>query len=407
MTPLNCDQDLPGALDFLKQLVAVNSFTENPTGVNAVGSLIAEAFRPMGFSATRVPARCAEFGDHWFLATEFNPALPTVALVSHLDTVYTEDEERRNNFSWREVGDRIYGPGINDIKGGTALAWMLLTAMQREMPGVVAEANWVIVLNACEEVDSADFAAACTKMLPTGTACLIFEADGGTCGDFKIVRQRKGRATFEVRVTGRGAHAGARHPQGANAVVEVARVVGDLAAITDHDAGITVNVGSVRGGTVNNRVPHEAVANLEMRAWSGERYASAMEAILGLSGEGVARSSDGFACSIDIRVVDETPPWPENKGTQQLVDIWLAAGRQLGVQIDSQSRGGLSDGNLLWHQFPTLDGLGPCGEFSHCSEQSADGTKEQEWVDAASFVPKVRLNAAAISALIQNHSLNP
>ncbi len=62
-------------------------------------------------------------------------------------------------------------------------------------------------------------------------------------------------------------------------------------------------------------------------------------------------------------------------------------------------RGGLSDGNVLWRTFPTLDGLGPCGDACHCSERSPDGAKEQEWVDAASFVPKMVLNALAIRSL--------
>ena len=52
-----------------------------------------------------------------------------------------------------------------------------------------------------------------------------------------------------------------------------------------------------------------------------------------------------------------------------------------GVKVREEERGGLSDGNVLWDAFPTVDGLGPCGENSHCSEHSSDGRKEQEWAD--------------------------
>lgn len=45
-----------------------------------------------------------------------------VMFISHLDTVYPPEEEARMDFSWRVDGDRIYGPSVIDIKGGTALA---------------------------------------------------------------------------------------------------------------------------------------------------------------------------------------------------------------------------------------------------------------------------------------------
>jgi glutamate carboxypeptidase len=401
--PLNCARDLPEALNFLRRMVEINSFTANAAGVNAVGGLVAEAFAPLGFRESRVPAARREFGDHWFLATESRGERPTVAFVSHLDTVFSEEEERRNKFVWREEGTRIHGPGTNDIKGGTALAWLMLTAMRREMPELFKSVNWMLALNAREEVDSADFGAACRRIFPGNTAaCLVLEADSGSNGDFCVVGQRKGRATFEVKVEGRGAHAGSQHARGANAIVELARVVGEISALTDYAAGVTVNVGSIRGGTVNNRIPHEAVASLEMRAWSPQAFESARAAILAFSGEGVVRSADGYPCGIAVSQLDETPPWPENPETRRLVELWAASGRQLGLPMRWESRGGLSDGNVLWEHFPTLDGLGPCGDFSHCSERSADGSKEQEWVDTASFVPKAQLNAAAIALLLEN-----
>ena len=47
-----------------------------------------------------------------------------------------------------------------------------------------------------------------------------------------------------------------------------------------------------------------------------------------------------------------------------------------------------------------LDGLGPRDDSCHCSEQSADGRKEQEGGDADSFAPKATLNAVAILNLL-------
>jgi len=384
-------------------MVAINSFTANAAGVNAVGDLVAKVFAPLGFEATRVPPASGreDRGAHLFLATPAVPGRPTLALVSHLDTVFSADEEARNDFAWRREGRRIYGPGTNDIKGGTALTWLMLMAMREATPKVFAGVNWIVALNACEELDSEDFGAACARMLPAETrACLIFEADGGVGEDWAVVAARKGRATFTVRVEGRGAHAGGGHARGANAIVQLAAVVGRLAALTDYAAGVTVNVGTISGGTVNNRVPHEAQATLELRAFDPTAFARAREAILAFSGEGTIRSADGHACRVNVTLDDECAPWPVNPDTERLIALWQAAGADLGLAVARQERGGLSDGNVLWSRFPTLDGLGPRGEHSHCSERSPDGRKEQEWVDAESFVPKARLNAMAVTRLV-------
>jgi glutamate carboxypeptidase len=59
----------------------------------------------------------------------------------------------------------------------------------------------------------------------------------------------------------------------------------------------------------------------------------------------------------------------------------------------------LSDGNHVWNQCPTLDGLGPSGDNDHCSERSADGSKLPEFVLPASFVPKATVNVLALARL--------
>jgi glutamate carboxypeptidase len=384
-------------------MVTTNSFTANAAGVNAVGDLVAQIFAPLGFRATRVPLAVArpDRGEHLFLATSPEPGRPTLALVSHLDTVFPAEEEARNAFAWRREGRRIYGPGTNDIKGGTALIWLMLVAMREAAVETFAGMNWIVALNACEELESEDFGAACARILPPATAaCLIFEADGGAGEDWAVVAARKGRATFTVRVAGRGAHAGGGHARGANAIVQLAEVVGRLAALTDYAAGVTVNVGTIGGGTVNNRVPHEALATLEMRAFDPEVFARTREAILAFSGEGSLRSVDGHAYRVNVSLDDECAPWPVNAESERLVALWQATGADLGLPVARQERGGLSDGNVLWSRFPTLDGLGPRGEHSHCSERSADGSKVQEWVDADSFVPKALLNAIAVARLL-------
>jgi glutamate carboxypeptidase len=217
-----------------------------------------------------------------------------------------------------------------------------------------------------------------------------------------MVVARKGRATWRVTVTGRGAHAGGKHWHGANAIVQLARTVQGIAALTDYARELTFNVGTVSGGTVLNRVPHEAVAHGEFRAFTPEVYEQAKSALLAFGGPGQVHSpADKYACAVNVEILTESPPWPRNPDTDGLAAVWQEAGKALGIPVSVEERGGLSDGNLIWDEVPTLDGLGPWGDNDHCSERSADGSKLPEYVEVSSFVPKAALNTVAILKLLE------
>jgi glutamate carboxypeptidase len=395
------DRQLPAALELLREMVGLNSYTANRDGVNRLGRFTAECFAPLGFVAEFVPSVNPVWGEHLVL-TRPGSSGRSIALVSHLDTVFPPEEEARNDFHWRVEGDRIYGPGTNDIKGGTVLIWLVLKALQASAPEVFAGVTWKLFLNSSEEMFSPDFGAVCRARFGANTlAALVFESEGRLGDEPLLVVARKGRGTWRATVTGRGAHAGARHPEGANAIVQLAQTVQRISALTDYSRDLTVNVGTVHGGTVLNRVPHEAVAEGEFRAFLPEVFNAARQSLLSLSGAGeVCSVRDRFACQVKVETLTETRPWPRNPATDRLFSFWEAAGREVGLPVGRQERGGLSDGNLVWDAVPTLDGLGPWGDNSHCSERSADGSKVPEYVEISSFVPKAALNTVAILKLI-------
>ena len=391
---------LPQALEMLRQMVEINSFTSNPEGVDRLARLTAEFFAPLGFVAEQVPSTNPEFGCH-LVMTRQGTGDRSIAMISHLDTVFPAAEEVANNFRWLREGDRIYGPGTQDIKGGTVMMWMVLSALQQHAPEVFSGITWRLLLNSSEERFSPDFGDVCRSRFVDGTlAALIFEAEGRSEGKSLVVVARKGRATWRVTARGRGSHAGGKHPQGANAVVQLGATLQQVAALTDYSRNITFNAGTIRGGTVLNRVPHEAVAEGEFRAFSPEDYRHAMGGLLGLAGAGcVCSPEDGYGCGVVVEILSESRPWPRNAGSEWLHDFWIGSGPEAGVDVGRQERGGLSDGNLIWDAVPTLDGLGPWGDNDHCSERSEDGKKVPEYVEVSSFVPKAVLNVLAIRKL--------
>jgi glutamate carboxypeptidase len=397
------EAQLPKALEMLERMVGINSFTLNRDGITQLGRYTAECFAPLGFKAEFVPSTNREFGDHLVL-TRQGTGSKSIMMVSHLDTVFPPEEELRNNFRWQVEGDRIFGPGTNDIKGGTVVMWLGLKALHALAPVEFEATTWKLVWNSSEEMFSPDFGDLCRSRLDQGTlAALVFESEGRLGEEHLMVVARKGRATWRVRANGRGAHAGSNHGQGVNAIVQLSRTVERIAALTDMTKDLTVNVGTIAGGTVLNRVPHAAVAEGEFRAFLPSVYEQAKATLLGMAGTGEVRAkTDRFACAIEAEILTESRPWPRNPATDRLFELWRQAGELTGQLTNAQERGGLSDGNMLWDAVPTLDGLGPGGENSHCSERSADGSKLPEYVERSSFVPKAATNTMAILKLLSS-----
>jgi len=394
------EKELPHGLEMLRQMVGINSYTTNREGVNYLARFTAESFAPLGFTAEFVPAINPLYGDHLVL-TRRGSSSKAIVMVSHLDTVFPPEEEIRNNFKWQPEGDRIFGPGTQDIKGGTAMMWLVLKALQAHAPNVFEEITWKLFLNAAEEQFSPDFGEVCRSRFGKNTlAALVFEAEGRLGEDHLMVLARKGRGTWRATVEGRGAHAGGKHNHGANAIVQLGKTVEKIAALTDYSKKITFNVGTISGGTVLNRIPHEAVAEGEFRAFTPDVFEQGKRALLALSGPGeVSSPADRYRCRVKVEILTESSPWPRNSGTDQLFEFWKKAGAELRIPTSYEERGGLSDGNLIWDAVPTLDGLGPWGDNDHCSERSPDGSKLPEFVEVSTFVPKALLNFRAITQL--------
>jgi glutamate carboxypeptidase len=395
------EENLPRYLNIFQQMVTTNSFTANPAGVNKLGDFTASQFAPLGFKIEKVQSSNPDFGKHLVLTRKGSTA-KKIGLITHLDTVFPPHEEIANNFTWRVEGDRIYGPGTNDIKGGTIMILMLIEAMARFYAPTFDAVNWVVLANAAEERWSSDFGHLCRQHLgPEGIAALVFEAGYLENSQASLVTARKGMAVYDIRVEGKSAHAGNGHQSGASAIVQMADLIQRISTLTDYNKDLTFNVGVINAGTVPNRVPHSAEARGEMRTFSKTVFNQALSNLMDLKNIDPLVSWDGnFACNIDIEIILKNNPWPRNPETEALFELWQSTAQTMGMNVIREERGGLSDGNQIWDYIPTIDGLGPNGRNAHCSERSEDGSKDQEFVTISSMIPKAMLNTLAIQRLI-------
>jgi glutamate carboxypeptidase len=368
------------AIATLQRLVETSSFTHDREGIVRLGGMVEELFRPLGFQTQRVRSITEECGDHLILTHTGGD--PTILMVAHLDTVYPK------TFPWRVEGDWIYGPGANDIKGGTVLMWMILRALREHAPERFEKATWKLLFNATEEGGCADFPEiARAEATPDTVACLIYEPGALEEHGTTIAIQRKGSGRFLAEAFGREAHSGHAHQKGANAIRELARVVERLEALTDYEREITFNVGVIEGGTTVNTVPAHARCQIDTRAWSTEDFAWAREQVLGQ-----AHQASVPGCRVEVTERPGYPPWPANEKSTRLGELIAECGRELGQTVLLKKRGGGSDGNHLWDRLPTVDGLGPIGRDPHCPGREA--------VDRASFVPRALLSLELLERLV-------
>lgn len=385
---------LPAALDLLRELVAVNSFTTNAEGVDKVAGITAAAFAPLGFRADLVPCSYPGAGPHLFLTRpgEGDP----IVLVTHSDTVFPVEEEEKNDFRWdeRPTEGRIYGPGTIDNKGGTALIWLALMTLREVDPRAYERSHWLVAANAAEEVTGDDFGLVTARRCHgKARAVLVYEGGPVDAQGWHLVVSRKGRSTWRLDAEGRAAHAGSKHHEGINAIDALAPSLPRIAALTDPNEDRTVNLGRIEGGTVVNRVPHEAAAEWECRATDPASLERADAFFSALSG----KAANG--ATLRASRTGHTSPWPGGEGTMALFAKWEKAAAAMGLKAVAVPRGGLSDANHLWRLSPTLDGLGPSGGNAHCSERTADGSKLPEYLEVASMVPKAVMNAIAWSGM--------
>lgn len=386
---------LSSATRFLRELVAVNSHTGNPVGVAANADLIVEQFVSFAWESRSRACQLPGTGEH--LVLDSGGDGPVIFLISHLDTVYTAEEQAIAYRGWQESEKIVKGPGVYDIKGGTAMLWLVMRALFLLDEEAFRSVRWIAAWNAAEERLPDDFAKFCQSLSPSAAAAaLVFEGDNAQDGKFEILTARSGLARYHLSARGRGAHSGNDHAAGINAIEGLASVVLELATLTDYTRNTTVNVGMINGGEQTNRVPDFAEAFVEIRFRDPAHFLDVQDRLGRLVH---THPQANKRCAIDVEMIEMIPPLVPTPASEELALIWQRAAADFGISLTAGSRSGLSDGNHFADWVPVLDGLGPSGGKAHCIERTAEGIHIAEYVQLETFLPKAALNVAALHAL--------
>jgi len=281
-----------------------------------------------------------------------------VMALGHGDTVWPMGTLRSMPF--RDADGRLWGPGVLDMKAGlVCFVFAMRLLRERDIP---LPHNVMLQINSDEETGSTTSRALTEQNALQSKAVLVLEPGTGLTG--KLKTSRKGIGDYWVRVRGVASHAGVDFEKGASAVVELARQIEVIAGFTDLSRGVTVNPGTVAGGTRSNVIAEYAETHVDIRV-PKLRDAAALERSF--------RRLKPFdkRCTLEISGGLNRPPMERSKGVVSLLRTAQNVARAIGVELEESATGGGSDGNFTAALgIPTLDGLGAVGEGAHAAHES-------------------------------------
>jgi glutamate carboxypeptidase len=246
------------------------------------------------------------------------------------------------------------------MKAGLAFFVFAIRAL-RETDVPIAQ-NVVLQINSDEETGSHTSRVLTEENATRSDAVLVLEPGTGLTG--KLKTSRKGIGDYRLRVRGVASHAGVDFEKGASAVVELARQIEKIAGFTDLKRGVTVNPGTISGGTRSNVIAETAETHVDIRV-PRLRDAARLEKQF--------RSLRPFdkRCSLELTGGLNRPPMERTKGVSHLFRLARKAAGEIGVELEESATGGGSDGNFTAALgVPTLDGLGAVGEGAHAAHES-------------------------------------
>ena len=375
MNPANLPFDTETMLAGLRAWVECESPTWDAAAVNRMLDLAARDMAIMGASVERIAGRDGFGGCVRAKFPHPRQGEPGILIAGHLDTVHPLGTIEKLN--WRREGNKCFGPGIFDMKGGNYLALEAIRQLARA--AVTTPLPVTVLFTPDEEVGTPSTRDLIEAEAKRNKYVLVPEPGRPNNG---VVTGRYAIARFNLEATGRPSHAGATLSSGRSAIREMARQILIIDGMTSEDC--TFSVGIVHGGQWVNCVATTCTGEALSMAKRQADLDCGVEQMLALSGT----SND---VSFEVTRGVTRPVWEADAGTMALYEKARGVAASMGLDLPHGSAGGGSDGNFTGAMgIPTLDGLGVRG---------ADAHTLNEHIEVDSLAERGRLMAGLLATL--------
>lgn len=364
-------------IERLRRYVDMPSGSRDLAELNAFSSLVESDMQSLGFDVIRHHGE--ETGDT--LECIIGTGKKKILLLGHMDTVFS----RAQSVPLSVIGDdTVLGSGVMDMKGGLLI---MQEALRRYLPSLPECGRIVCVLNGDEETGAAFSAPVIKRCAKEAFACLSFEP---LRESWALVRSRKGVISFTVQVKGVSGHAGAACASGASAIEQLCRVVNRLYSLRDDEAGVSVNVGVISGGTATNVICDHASLEGEVRYVHEADTGVLLSAV-----EAICREEGVAGTQTKLTIHSAHPPFEANEKSLKVFDMARQIGAEMGFSLAAEDTGGAGDVAFASAQGAAcLDGLGLHGAGMHTLQET--GT-------ISSFERNAELSARLMDALFREY----
>jgi glutamate carboxypeptidase len=268
-------------LNTLKELVAIESGSRDLEGLAQAATYVAQRLQASGMQVQTLPTKAPDFHPQlkgatlgsMVYGTRVGSGKKKVLLIAHMDTVYPKGMGAKQPF--RVEGDKAYGLGISDDKGGVALILHTVDLLHRM--GFKDYAQLGVLINGDEEIGSAGSGAFITQLGSEYDAVLSFEGGGFDVDSVRLATSSI--AIVEMNITGKASHAGGNPEGGRNALYEMAHQILKSRQFGNDAKGLKLNWTIGNSGETRNVIPASATAIADVRSLTNEDLDS-MEAQL-------------------------------------------------------------------------------------------------------------------------------
>ena len=361
----------------LKDVCLMETPSGNVENINKLVDFLESFARENGYETERFPFETS--GDFLLIKSSENSTEKPVLMMAHMDTVHPVGAFGKEIVTYE--GNRMYGPGVMDCKGGIATAFCVMECLKNSVKRPI-----YLLLTSDEEVsgrfsrekgyeiimDTAKKSVAVLNMEPG-----IY--DGVTVG-------RKGILKMRVEITGIPAHAGSAYFNGASAIREAAHAILEIEGMSEID-GLTYNCGIIRGGYSANVVPGECMMEVDIRVRTEEEMEFAENKMYEIAQNSVIKNTKR-----KVSVITKRPPMKVTDENLDLFKKWNESAKRIGLpEFKTTIRGGGSDAAYtVLAGVPTLCSCGTVGFNEHT---------KKEYLDLSSFEDRVSLLCELIKNL--------
>lgn len=342
----------------LERLVNIETGTGNAEGLSAMAQYLETELQALGATVTRQKAAGTAIGDN-LVGVIRGKGGKNLLMMAHMDTVYVKGTLAKAPF--RVEGNRAFGPGIADDKGGVAVVLHTLRLLKGR--GFDQFGQITVMFNTDEEHGSVGSRELIRELARKHDYVLSFEPTVAI--KEMLILGTSGTASVAVKVKGKASHAGAAPELGVNALTEAADLVLRTQDIDNKATGLRFNWTITKSGAVSNIIPDEAYIQADMR------YAKPADMDAAVTKLEAAIAKKRFPDSvIEYTVNKGMPAFNAGDAGRKLVDKAQAIYREAGGELTVIERtgGGTDAAWAAQDGTPAIESLGLPGFGFHSNQ---------------------------------------